>query len=188
MGVGVGGYVLALHSIKYPEHVFGLILLSPAFQRASWLEWSFGSAVLWYLNLRGKIDSRIADHVIQRLTTGRSSDLTQTLKHAIQEMSPSGLWHYFNAALARSDLTSEVQKLKVKRLLLLWGYEALYKQDSQEMNRAFPFKDRLGWAEIDACGNLLTEECPFRILEEMQFYTRALQTQGHCLEWTLDAL
>ena len=185
MGVGAGGYVLAAHSIQYPDSVFGLILLSPAVRCASWWELSFGMAIHWYLNLRG-IERLVTEHFVQRLTSGRSSDLTHNLKQAIQGMSRCGLMDYFNATLSRPDLISKIGGLKVKRLLLLWGYESIYKHDSRELNRHFPSKERIGWAEIDECGTLLTEECPFRILEEMKLYIQALQTQGYFQEWKLD--
>ena len=177
---------MTLHAVNYPKSVFALVLLSPACTQASWWEWSFGSVALWFMKFRG-LYGFVLDHLVHRLVSGRSAELMLTLKKAIGQMSPSGVYHYLAAVLSRPDLTSKIKELQTERVLLLWGYEALYRTDSCEMNREFVrHRDRVGWSEIDNCGVLLTEECPFRILDEMSSFVRALQARGYCLDWKVE--
>lgn len=182
MGVGTGAYILTLHAIRHPNRMIGLILISSASQRASWWEWSFGRAAL--MSLRWPQTRHFAiEHFIQRLVTGRSLDLLHTIRTSISSISSEALYHYLKAVIDRRDLTSQIKHLQLTRVLVMWGYKALYKEDSQELNRAFEDKDRIAWIEVDECGNLLTEEAPFRILEEVKTFVRGLQSRGHCLDF-----
>eukprot|EP00210_Caulerpa_lentillifera_P009105 g8683.t1 len=182
MGVGAGGYVLTLHATRHPKSMLGLILISPAATKASWWELCFGNAVLLALKW-SKTRHLATEHLVQRLVTGKSTDLLHTLKAGVSSISSNGLYHYLNAVLSRGDLTQQIKQLRLKRVLLMWGYQAFYKQDSQELNRAYGDKEHIAWVEVDECGNLMTEECPFRILEELKTYIRGLQMHGHCLDF-----
>lgn len=185
MGVGAGGYVLVKAAATRPAFFAGLILSSPPCLKPGWWEWSMGKLALQRLRWGGMMDS-VKEHLIVRLlrSAGRSDDLATTLRFQFSQRSVQGVHAYLSATLNRDDLSEDVAKLRC-RVLVLAGDQSIYRPDGLHMNTVLD-RAHSAWVEIEGSGCLATEEKPHELLSPIQLFLRALQMNGHGLNWDLN--
>ncbi|CAD7701741.1 unnamed protein product [Ostreobium quekettii] len=184
MGVGAGGYILAMYAAQHPKKMAGLILVSPPCLRPGWWEWTFGSYAVSKLNVVGMVDS-VKEHLLARLihSRGQERNLALSLKHGMASLSSQGVSQYLSAILKRPDLSEDVQNLKC-RTLVLCGEESTYSRDCLHINTIIDHT-HAAWVEIPECGILATEEKPNELLSPITLFLTALQQTGYGFGWDL---
>lgn len=185
LGAGVGAQVLAQLAAEQPQLFCGLILVSPSCRRPSWWEWAWGRLAARQLNHRGWAPSA-KQYFVQRLfgqltqqAVGGESDLVQAYRRECKQVAPAATAHYLWAALARPDVAAALPAVRC-RLLLVYGEEALYRGDCQELACRVR-KDRLAVLEVMQAGGLASEEKPQEVVGVVDSFLTALQLEGHGL-------
>lgn len=185
LGAGVGAQVLAQLAAEQPQLFCGLILVSPSCRRPGWWEWAWGSVAARQLYHRGWAPSA-KQYLIQRLfgqltqqAFGGESDLVQAFRRECDELAPTAVAHYLWAALARPDVVATLPAVRC-RLLLVYGDEALLREDCLELARRAR-KDRLAVLEVPQSGGLASEEKPQEVVGVVDSFLTALQLEGYGL-------
>ncbi|EFN58770.1 hypothetical protein CHLNCDRAFT_140515 [Chlorella variabilis] len=182
MGVGVGAYLLTQLAAENPSLFCGLILVSPCCQRPGWWEWAWGQVACRQLSYQGWGPS-VKKYFVQRLfgelmqqALGGESDLLQAFRRECEQLPPLAVCHYLRAALTRPSISHLVPSIRC-RLLLLFGGEALHKEDCVELaTRAS--KDRFALLEAGVFAN---EERPQELVGMIESFLVALQLEGYGL-------
>ncbi len=107
---------------------------------------------------------------------GGDSDLLRAFHRDIQTLRPEAVARYLSAVVYRPSLTPFIKKLKC-RVLLIFGAEGLYENDSMELSNAID-KTRFALLEVQHAGVLVNEEKPTEMVSPLQLFLTALQLEG----------
>ncbi|KAF7830479.1 Pollen-specific protein SF21 [Senna tora] len=190
MGVTAGAYILTLFAVscltmKYRQHVLGLILVSPLCKAPSWTEWLYNkvlflnlknvmSQLLYFYGMCGVVKEILLKRYFSKEVRGGAgaqlpeSDIVQACRRSLDERQSLNVWRFLEAINGRSDISEGLRKLQCRSLIFV-GDMSPFHADALHMTSKL---DRRFSAlvEVQACGSMVTEEQPHAMLIPLEYF------------------
>ncbi len=170
-GFGIGGSILTGAALAQPKVFAGLVLVSPLFYSASFIERTFGSADALYtkgIGLGRRAKDRFLERWLSQATRDSNYDLTMTIEDELDRLSIPNMVRFAMAEVQREDLSAKLGQLKAKTLLVT-GRESPLRFHTED---AFPSFNpaKVTWLDVMDMGSLVLEEKPDKVAKALSLF------------------
>lgn len=175
MGVTAGAYIITLFTIKYPQRVMGLILVSPLCKTPSWAEWLCNKVManlLYYCGMCGLMTELLLKRYFSKEVRGSAevpeSDTVQACKRLLRERQSPNVLRFLEAMNGRPDITNGLRRIKCRSLIFVGEHSPFHSEALYMMTKL----DRRSSAlvEVQGCGSIVTEEHPDAMLIPLEYF------------------
>lgn len=175
MGVMAGAYILTLFTIKYPQRVRGLILVSPICRAPSWTEWLCNKVIsnlLYFCGMCGLVTELLLKRYFSSVARGSlelpESDAVKQCRRLLRERQSVNVLRFLEAMNGRPDITDSLRRLKCHSLIFV-GENSPYHSESLHMTSKLD-RRLSALVEVQSCGSIVTEEHPDAMLIPLEYF------------------